>query len=61
MMQYIYDVYLLLHGELTDWERDFLKSIRKRLPNNLTEKQEYWIKKIRNKYLKKSQSEISQS
>ena len=44
--------HLLLTGELTDWERDFLTSIRKAAEWTAPQRAHYF--KIRDKYLKSS-------
>lgn len=42
-------LYLLLHGALTPWEREFCKDISKVWEPS--EKQLYWLQKIAAKYL----------
>ncbi len=40
---------MLENGELTEWEKGFISSIKRQ--KTLSEKQQIWFEKIRNKYL----------
>lgn len=42
-------LYLLLHGELTQWERGFCKDMQRVWEPS--EKQLYWVKQVCDKYL----------
>jgi hypothetical protein len=45
------DIYLLLKGDLADWERDFLKSANRRL-ESLTERQARCLDRICDRYFR---------
>ena len=48
--KYNQEIFLLLKGELTDWEKDFLESIRKSLNGYLSDRQEACLRRIIQKY-----------
>jgi hypothetical protein len=43
-------VYILLKGNLDDWDKEFLTSIRSKLYDGMTENQERCLEKILDKY-----------
>jgi hypothetical protein len=43
-------IYILLRGDLPEWEKDFLTSLDKCIGNGMSEKQKFYLDKIIFKY-----------